>query len=143
MKLYSFLLLLLLFSCSGDLLLRNIDNKEKVKKTEQEKEKTQIKEVSPEELSQLFYRTNAAKKKLRVTEEKIIVSDKKKVNPEDYTVIIDWMTEGVRFVKLRNKTTMNEYTIKEGTSNNNIVLLERTLFSYKFSIDGEIIEVKR
>ena len=145
MKFYILILFLLLFSCSNTNIITNVNKEKKEKQTEEKKEKQKINEVKAEELSRLFYKSYI-KKEIKIVKENITKKEEVeqgKVNPEDYTVLIDWMAAGIRYVKLKNKKTMNEYVIKEGDTNSTIILVERTLFSYKFKINGNIIEVKR
>ena len=143
MNIYTLILLFLLFSCTSKFSYNDNNIEKKDKKIVEKKEKEKIKDVEPEELSRLFYKSYVKSVKKVVKEERIIIKETNKINPEDYTVIIDWMVGGIRYVKVKNKVTMNEYVIKEGDNTTTIILVERNLFFYKFKINGTIIEVKR
>ena len=146
MKVILIFLIIILFSCSNNNIINHNIKEKKKKETEEKKEKQKINEVKADELSRLFFK-DYVKTEKKITKDKEIrvkeIIQIEKIDAADYIVIIDWMVNGVRYLKLKNKKSMNEYIIKEGDTNSSIILLERTLFTYKFKIDGQIIEVKR
>jgi hypothetical protein len=135
------IIIFFIFSCTKD------DKTDDKKNAKNDSKKTVsvkndvINEVSPEKLSTLFFKT--------VVSDNIVVKESKKadisppLNPTDYKVIIDWMVSNKRYVKLKKLSTGEEFIVIEGDSSSNIILVERTLFTYKFKINGKIIEVKR
>ena len=144
MKLMIPLFIILTFSCSSPELIRNITEKTTVKKESANKVNItldKIERVSPEELSGLFY-----DKQMTFIKKELMPETVKKtndVNPADYTIIIDWMVEGKRCVKLKNNKTGQIYIVKEDDKNGNVVLLYRDYFKYRFRIDGTEVEIKR
>ena len=75
---------------------------------------------------------------------KRVVNNKDIGNPADYKAIVDWQEDnGVRYIRLKNLKTGQEYIVKEGSSRGEVILLERSLFFYKFKIHNQIIKVKR
>lgn len=146
MRIILSIIIIFLISCSNINIINHSVKEKKEKKSIEKKEKQKILEIKAEDLSTLFFNNykkveNKTIKKVEYTKKEVVVNNK--IDASDYTVIIDWMVNGVRYVKLRNKKLMNEYIIKEHDTNSSIILVERSLFYYKFKIDGQIIEVKR
>ncbi|OHD14608.1 MAG: hypothetical protein A2086_15620 [Spirochaetes bacterium GWD1_27_9] len=139
-----FIIFVIFFGCSNVNLL---DTEKTIKENKVIKENThQIKEVSSDDLSELFYE----KKKIVVIKEvkkekieKIVeVKEIPKINPSDYKIIGDWMINGIKYISLRNVKENYELIVSERTSDR-IKIVEKTLFFYKIQIDNQIIEVKR
>jgi hypothetical protein len=137
-----FVIILILFlSCTGD------DMQNSSKKNGSKKNKVtpvtvdKIDEVSPENLSSLFFNRPVMTSSVKKSEKTVTVVPQP--NAGNYKVIIDWMVTNKRYVKLKNVVTGEETIVREGDTSSNIILLERTLFTYKFKINGQIVEVKR
>jgi hypothetical protein len=128
---------LILLSCN-DAKVEKKENKKNVKSNVTEK-KDKIESGAPEQLSTLFYKYVPVKNDTGEKKQNVIV----KTAVPDYRVIIDWMVSNKRYVKLKNMATGVEYVVMEGDTGSNIKLIQRTLFYYKFNINGQIIEVKR
>jgi hypothetical protein len=78
-----------------------------------------------------------------VTKTTTTIKPESRINSADYRVIVDWMKDGVRHVKVQNIRTGAEYIVKEGDRSGTILLIDRTLFSYKFLINGVEVIIER
>jgi hypothetical protein len=134
----AFIIVCIFFSCN-DGKVEKKENKKNVKSDAVVK-KDKIEDSAPENLSTLFYKYVPTKTVTTVVQKEKVTSQ---VNASEYKVIVDWMVSGKRYVKLKNMLTGTEYIVMEGDTGSRIKLVQRTLFSYKFDINGQIIEVKR
>lgn len=137
--LYAICLSTLIFSCNEDVaeksaVKKNADNKQLQRKNDI------IKDVAPEKLATLFFKYVPQKQAVVETKKEIVA---RKIDGSRYRVVIDWMVANKRYVKLKDLTTGREHVVIEGDNSSNIRIVERTLFTYKFRIDGQIVEVKR
>jgi len=136
--------IILLFSCSSPEIMKILKTKKVMNDKSIDKKKNKlenIEKVKPEELVGLFYDTPEIIPKSE--KKKDLVNKTSQINPADYTIIIDWMVEGVRYIKIKNNKTGQLYIVKEGDKDSNIILLYRDYFKYRFRIDGTEVEIKR
>ena len=136
--------MILSFSCSSPEIMKVLKTK-KVSKNKSIDRKNigleKIERVSPEEMLSLFYDTPEIVTRSEKKEE--TVKKINQINPVDYTIVIDWMVEGKRRVKLKNNKTGQVFIATEGNNDGNVTLLYRDYFKYRFRIDGVDVEIKR
>jgi hypothetical protein len=153
MKVYYFIVLIIIFGCTNNLNYNADKLKSSTNKIINTKNKLEISEdIAPEKLSNLFYENvniNYSNTMKRKNPENINLNQPQSQNQitgidsNDYKVIVDWMVSDTRYIKLKNLKTNTETVIKDSDKNSPIILVERNLFFYKFKINGQIIEVKR
>jgi hypothetical protein len=97
--------------------------------------------VPVEELAQLFYsRSELSGNRVRQVQK---MSPKKRVDPKQYRVVIDWMKDGTRYVKLHDLKTGQDFIANDKDQAGNIRLQERTLHKYVFIINEEEVAIAR
>ena len=138
---------ILFVNCSNNTLVNrhNLTKKNKIDKSDLTNDIIIVSIRKPEELSTLFYRNVVVKRIItkKIETKTTIREEKEKINASDYKVVTDWMVNNIRYVKLRNIKTGVETTVRDGDRSKDIILLERSLFYYKFQINNQIIEVNR
>lgn len=148
---YCIVAALLLFSCSTDsgieLGQNNGNRNNKRSSSDDTKEQEMIEGVSPERLATLFfdesYIFRPQKKPVTIKRTTPVKRVSPTINPAEYKVIADWMVSNKRHIKVKNLRTNVEVIVKEGQKTGEIILIERTFFTYKLKIQGQIIEVAR
>ncbi len=144
---FYFFSLFIFFSCSKfDIAENSVNNSNGKGKTEKEKiiNEEKIESVSSDKLAVLFFEKRLEQNKIVIKEIKKekVLEFKKSV---DYNIkfIADWTIDNTRYVKFKDINNNLEYVINENDKTGKIVILERTLFSYKIKIDDNVVEVKR
>lgn len=143
--------LFLIFSCSTDSGIElgqgNSNRNNNRSSSDADKEQDIIEGVSPERLATLFfdeaYIFRPQKTKVPVKKYVPVKKVTPTINPAEYKVIADWMVSNRRHIKVKNLRTNVEIIVKEGQKTGEIILIERTFFTYKLKIQGQIIEVAR
>lgn len=148
---YCIVAALLIFSCSTDSGIElgqgNRDRNNNRSSSDSNKDKEIIEGVSPERLATLFfdesYIFKPQKKPVTIKRTTTVNRVLPTINPAEYKVIADWMVSNKRHIKVKNLRTNVEVIVKEGQQSGEIILIERTFFTYKLKIQGQIIEVAR
>jgi hypothetical protein len=144
LKVFALLTILIMFSCNENDESASLKINKKISSKKNTKQKIEkIEDVAPVKEAALFFNGYGEVKAAPVIIQKVIAGVKPAVNQGDYKVIVDWKIGEQRYLKLKNMKTGVENVIKDGDTSGNIILIERTLMSYKLKIEGQIVEVKR
>jgi len=145
MKQLILLLFIFILSCYSPSIVINEKKSSTSKKNASvpdKRESEQKKEILSDEFVYLFFDKSSFVKKpvILPKEQKPVIVE---INSNDYKVIVDWQFEGGRSIRLKNIKTGKEYVVKDSDKTGEIVLIERSLFYYKFKIGNTIIKVKK